>query len=168
MKMNIIANNTVNNSQADTANQLSFKDSFVVVDAKESCEHYGFNQINEIKPVMPQDSNISLLDINMQETEDDRQTIESGKQNCQIQLAVKPSNHGLQNALDLFDDDDMTEIDEEELMQEPLNLITGDIAMKVQSELLRENRPAVLLQPYKFQSYDNNALSRQHGHYFCQ
>ena len=59
-------------------------------------------------------------------------------------------------ALDFMDEDDILDMNEDELMSEPLTLVTRDVAMKVQSNLLRENKPAVHLQPYKYNNFSIN------------
>ena len=51
-------------------------------------------------------------------------------------------------------EDDILDMDDTNTLKEPLSLVTRNLAMQVQSQLLRENKPAVLLLPYKYISCD--------------
>ena len=48
------------------------------------------------------------------------------------------------------EDDDDFDFDESSLMNEPLQLITNNRGMKVDSGLLRQKMPAVILDSYKY------------------
>ena len=80
-----------------------------------------------------------------------------GMQNFDVNKSVNTNGgNKMKYALDFMDEDDILDMNEEELMSEPLTLITRDVAMKVQSNLLRENKPAVHLQPYKYNNFSTN------------
>ena len=85
---------------------------------------------------------------------------EAGPDSPKVDLKIKPYISEGKDAINLLDDDDESEIDENELLNEPLKLITRGVELKVQSVLLRENKPAVCLVPYKFKSYDEIVASK--------
>ena len=108
-----------------------------------------------IVPILKEQLN-SLPEPTAQQLEDQwTATVNSGSGLLSLGFTTKPCQSKM-GSLDLFDDsdDEILDMDEEETMNAPLQLITKDIAMKVQSDLLRDNLPAVQLVPYKYMSYD--------------
>ena len=82
-----------------------------------------------------------------------------GRQNSDVDQGVKENKDNKKKyALEFIDEDDICDMNEDELMGAPLTLITRDVAMRVESTLLRENKPAVQLKPYKFNNYYANNI----------
>ena len=68
----------------------------------------------------------------------------TGNQNNVTDLKSSISRSGLSRAINKADDDDCF-VDEDTMMSTPLQLISRDKAMKLDSGLLRQNLPAVSL-----------------------